>query len=1205
MFRESELPLSFNSNRYTLLSVCGIGGMAMVYEADVDLDRFDFAKVIAASEVDPDESRRQRLVGAKARYLDLRNRPTQSLREYCDARGLPYPASGKAAVKILLPQRVEGFESRFRAEWQHLMAISDPHLVEVYGGGKDNQHGVHYYAMELLQELLSLKELCRLDLDSKLEIICQAAEGLQALHRHGLIHRDVKPHNLMCRRDGSRISVKVSDLGIAKDSNATVDMTGAGLGFGSVCYMSPEQAFTPSEVTTRADIYSLGATLYQLLSGRAPYEGLGQMEVMQRLSNQVPPIGLEDLAGGIPAHLAQAVRRMMDFAPERRPSDLAVVKAMITSGESEIVELQPLPPKRPTVKRPSKSERATSADSGVRRRKPLRPAQKPRIDDETEPQARDHSKRTWIVIGSIWGLVLVALLVRWIISTNPEPERVAEQPTQAPVKKTKPRPTLRRTVSKLEPKPGTKSVPLQPAKPKTKPVTRLPRRPKPKPDKPSTKPRPISIPPEIRAELLQNMKTGRFSRALAYLSRMLASRKYIRTEVEALVKRIKAAKETAARADSYARYLDRKADGLHEKFETGEAINALREALLWASGSPFKQRLHQKIAGYRQQTLKALAFAISGAPSLLKTQIGRIVLSKKFATLLVEPQWRAVKSLIESFREDLAGDGGLELYKEWQGQVAQHQVRYPKEAPRRAPRCATCHGLGSRTCGGCDAKGRVTGECVDCLGTGKRECARCRARGWIKCKACGAKGCDPCLGTGWLGCPDCRAQKRFLCVTCKGKGKGSRPHFDCSGTHVRFCSGCNGLGMDLSKVTRKLPENLDQLLGPPKAPAAKADPITEHKLFRRRQLNKSKYLQDYGGSRATESAVLSGLVWLSKHQSAGGNWDGDGFQSGCKKNTCSGASRLKRGDIGLTGLALQAYIGAGQTHLSGRFKQTVRRGLRYLIQAQDSGGRIGPANGVHTVSQAICAVALAEAYAMTRSPQLRKPAELLLGYLLRSQNNNGWHYGYRSEKNDVFTTSWVLLALEAGTRAGFNMPLEGAYRSAETYIESITDESYYLTGYKKRPERGSNGPNSVRYIYKSLAINTFRSHAGSHGPTAMATVCRVIVGYSWTSPRLRGGGTIVASQLPVWDTGGGGKLNQVDLIYWYFGSEAMFRLGGTYWKKWNKSLKPALVHHQRIGGDESGSWDPIGAFGQQGGRVFATAINVLTLETYYRCLPLR
>ena len=84
------------------------------------------------------------------------------------------------------------------------------------------------------------------------------------------------------------------------------------------------------------------------------------------------------------------------------------------------------------------------------------------------------------------------------------------------------------------------------------------------------------------------------------------------------------------------------------------------------------------------------------------------------------------------------------------------------------------------------------------------------------------------------------------------------------------------------------------------------------------------------------------------------------------------------------------------------------------------------------------------------------------------------------------------------------------------------------------------------------------------------------------------------------DAGGGGKLNHVDFYYWYYATLAMFQMGGDFWRQWNKSMKVALVDHQRTGGDENGSWDPIDAWGFAGGRVYATAINVLSLEIYYR-----
>ncbi len=363
-----------------------------------------------------------------------------------------------------------------------------------------------------------------------------------------------------------------------------------------------------------------------------------------------------------------------------------------------------------------------------------------------------------------------------------------------------------------------------------------------------------------------------------------------------------------------------------------------------------------------------------------------------------------------------------------------------------------------------------------------------------------------------------------------------------------------------------------------------------------------KKIVNGGGDRGTMKATLLGLLWLKRHQSPSGRWDGDGFQAQCKGNTCSGVAKLGWVDPGLTGLATLAYLGAGNTHQHGRFKETVKKALRYLIKVQASDGLIGGRRGHYMYNHAICALALAEAYGMTKSPLIKSAAQKAINWLVRAQNPGmGWRYHEKDGDNDISVTGWAVMALKSAKVAELQVPgIEQSFKSAETYVESITDDTYYITGYRTRPPRGYQGPTSSRFLAPGLGVNTANSHAANHTPTALATMCRVFFGRSKNDPRLRGGASAMAQMVPVWDAGGGGKLNQIDFYYWYYATLAMFQMGGDYWRQWNKHMKAALVNHQRQSGDEAGSWDPIGAWGFAGGRVYATAINTLSLEIYYR-----
>jgi serine/threonine protein kinase len=169
---------------------------------------------------------------------------------------------------------------RFRREMRAAGRLRHPNLVEAYDAGAE---GVPYLAMELVAGLDVARLLQghpggRLAVADACEVVRQAAAGLQHAFENGLVHRDLKPSNLLLTPDGT---VKVLDLGLALPRSATpgqADLTGAGQFLGTPDYMAPEQLLDPHTVDVRADLYSLGATLYHLLAGRPPFDGPGQRD---------------------------------------------------------------------------------------------------------------------------------------------------------------------------------------------------------------------------------------------------------------------------------------------------------------------------------------------------------------------------------------------------------------------------------------------------------------------------------------------------------------------------------------------------------------------------------------------------------------------------------------------------------------------------------------------------------------------------------------------------------------------------------------------------------------------------------------------------------------------------------------------------------------------------------------------------------------
>lgn len=328
MFPPSSLPVPLAGGAYRLVRVLGQGGMAVVYEALVDLERFDFAFLLAHAEPTQGDSRRLRQVRQEDLHQELLSSGRGELEERCRARGLAYPAGGRAAVKVLRPGTLD--LERFEGEWRNLMAIVHPHVVSVYGGGFDEPHGLHWYAMELVETIVRGPAMLELPLAAKLELVLQAAAGLECLHGRRLVHRDVKPDNLICSRGPhGGVTAKLCDLGIAKDFNLTLALTQHDHAMGSPNFMAPEQADSPRHATPASDVYSLGATLYFLLCGSFPYQGSGLFQVLRLLSARQPPVPPQQHAGGmLPAALDDLVRRTMSFEPARRPSLREVGRAL-------------------------------------------------------------------------------------------------------------------------------------------------------------------------------------------------------------------------------------------------------------------------------------------------------------------------------------------------------------------------------------------------------------------------------------------------------------------------------------------------------------------------------------------------------------------------------------------------------------------------------------------------------------------------------------------------------------------------------------------------------------------------------------------------------------------------------------------------------------------------------------------------------------
>ena len=341
-------------------------------------------------------------------------------------------------------------------------------------------------------------------------------------------------------------------------------------------------------------------------------------------------------------------------------------------------------------------------------------------------------------------------------------------------------------------------------------------------------------------------------------------------------------------------------------------------------------------------------------------------------------------------------------------------------------------------------------------------------------------------------------------------------------------------------------------------------------------------LREFGGSAGSESSVDAGLRWLSGHQDTEtGSWvDGD--------------PQLKLAPS-LTGLAVLAFLGKAHTHIeTGPYRDTLGRGIDYLLKIQTRDGRFGEPylvqgernNRYLMYHQAIATLALAETYALTHDARLRDPLSRAIGFIERAQQHGGgWDYGdLRTGRDDTSVTGWQLMALKSAHAAGIEVNWQTLF-GVMRHLESATSATGEVAYADRGPSAARRGP----------------------GMVAVGLYSRQMLGWPREAGPLTRQADILLGEPPDWEKMA--SANDVQYLhstyYWYYGTLAMFNTGGRWWDRWNARLRDMLVAHQCREGERRGSWDPPkGGFDEVGGRVFVTALNILTLEIYYRYLPL-
>ncbi len=343
---------------------------------------------------------------------------------------------------------------------------------------------------------------------------------------------------------------------------------------------------------------------------------------------------------------------------------------------------------------------------------------------------------------------------------------------------------------------------------------------------------------------------------------------------------------------------------------------------------------------------------------------------------------------------------------------------------------------------------------------------------------------------------------------------------------------------------------------------------------------KAALVRREGGTVKSEAAVLVGLEWLARHQKGDGGWSLN-YHPACAGAGCPiDDSTMMESDTAATGLALLPLLGAGHLHnKDGKYQSTLKRGLQWLTDRQGKDGELWVGGGRTTrfYSHAIATMALCEAYGLSNDEKLGIPAQRAIHWIVRMQgaSDGGWRY-FADEAGDTSVFGWQIMALRCGKLAGLNVPKKALARCVQ-----------YL-------DYASADPNKVTYSYMP-------GRRSSPIMTAEALLSRQILGWQKKHPSLIKGVALVASDL--------NESTDRNIYYWYYATQLLHNMRGPLWDLWNVKVRDGLVGIQIKGeGCDRGSWSPVepqpDKWGDVGGRLYVTSMSILTLEVYYRYLPM-
>ena len=363
-------------------------------------------------------------------------------------------------------------------------------------------------------------------------------------------------------------------------------------------------------------------------------------------------------------------------------------------------------------------------------------------------------------------------------------------------------------------------------------------------------------------------------------------------------------------------------------------------------------------------------------------------------------------------------------------------------------------------------------------------------------------------------------------------------------------------------------------------------------------------------AKAIDAAINAGLKWLATHQAEDGNWDAHAF------SMWRNGSRNPQGRIGddaglavynpgVTALSLLAFFSAGHSHVeSGPHQKVIAKGLKYLRGLQDREGCFGTRSLPNYIyNHAMCTLAMVQAYAQSDDERLKPSAQKALDFSAFARNPYlGWRYGVKPGDNDTSVTHWMLLGLHTAQSLnkdklarGKDAPFvvdEGAFQGALAWVEKMTDPDFGSVGYIAR---GSS-------VARPRALVDAFPAEKSEAMTAAGISIRMMCGQTAKANALVLKGAERLRKLPPnWNP----KDGSIDTYYWYLGTLAMFQVGGKHWRHWAEGLIDATLPRQVGAGSPPvhlGSWDPLGPWAADGGRVYSTALHIQMLAVLQAAL---